>query len=73
MSLITLQDPVKFNSAENDPVRVVLCICCVDRESHIASLRRVAALLMQDDMVVRLASSKTKEEVLHLMQSEQDS
>jgi PTS system ascorbate-specific IIA component len=73
MSLVTLQGPVKFNSAENDPVRVVLCICCVDRESHIASLRRVAALLMQDDMVVRLASSKTKEEVLHLMQSEQDS
>lgn len=73
ISLVTLSGPVKFNSAENDPVRVVLCISCVDRESHIASLRRVAALLMQDDMVERLANSKTKEEVLHLLQSEQDS
>lgn len=70
MSLITLRDPVKFNSAENDPVRVVLCLSCVDRESHIASLKRVATLLMEDDMVERLANAKTKGEVLRLMQND---
>ncbi|OQB25603.1 MAG: Ascorbate-specific phosphotransferase enzyme IIA component [Firmicutes bacterium ADurb.Bin182] len=70
ISLATLREPVKFNSAENDPVRVVLCLSCKDRESHIASLRRVATLLMEEDMVERLANAKTKEEILNLLQSE---
>lgn len=61
MSLVTLREPVCFGSAENDPVRVVLCISCVDRESHIAALQRVATVLMEDGMVEQLAAAPSVE------------
>ncbi len=67
MSLVTLREPVCFGSAENDPVRVVLCISCIDRESHIASLQRVAGVLMEDDMVERLAAAASVEAVQALL------
>lgn len=67
MSLVTLREPVCFGSAENDPVRVVLCISCIDRESHIASLQRVAGVLMEDDMVERLAAAVSVEAVQALL------
>ena len=67
MSLVTLRTPVCFGSEENDPVRVVLCLSCVDRESHIASLQRVATLLMEDDMVDKLAAASTVEEIQSLL------
>jgi PTS system ascorbate-specific IIA component len=70
MSLITLAAPVEFGSEENDPVRVVLCLSCVDRESHIASLRRVAMALMEDGMVDRLAGAKDAGEIQSLLVSE---
>ncbi|MEN6637308.1 MAG: PTS sugar transporter subunit IIA [Clostridiaceae bacterium] len=67
MSLVTLCSPVNFGSAENDPVRVVLCLSCVDRESHIASLQRVATVLMEDDMVDKLAAAGSVEEIQTLL------
>lgn len=67
MSLVTLRSPVNFGSAENDPVRVVLCLSCVDRESHIASLQRVATVLMEDDMVDKLAAAGSVEEIQTLL------
>lgn len=67
MSLVTLKTPVEFGSAENDPVRVVLCISCVDRESHIASLQRVATALMEDEMVERIANARSAEEIMSLL------
>lgn len=67
MSLITLRTPVCFGSAENDPVRVVLCLSCIDRESHIASLQRIATILMEDDMVEKLAAAETLEGIQALL------
>ncbi|MPM64707.1 Ascorbate-specific PTS system EIIA component [bioreactor metagenome] len=70
MSLVTLHTPVSFGSSENDPVRVVLCLSCVDRESHIAALQRVAIALMEDGAVDRLANAASAEEVLELLAQE---
>ncbi len=70
MSLVTLKTPVEFGSAENDPVRVVLCISCVDRESHIASLQRVATALMEDEMVEKIARASSEEEIMALLSAE---
>jgi len=67
MSLVTLRTPVCFGSAENDPVRVVLCLSCVDREAHIASLQRVAMLLMEDDMVQKIADAASVAEIQALL------
>lgn len=63
MSLITLTSPVEFGSAENDPVQVVLCLSCVDRKSHMASLQRIAMALMEDGVVEQLANATSIEEI----------
>ena len=67
MSLVTLRTPVCFGSAENDPVRVVLCLSCVDREAHIASLQRVAMILMEDDTVEKLADASSVAQIQTLL------
>ena len=69
MSLVTLETPVEFGAKENDPVRVVLCISCVDRGAHMDALKRVATMLMEDGMVDRIAAASTKEALLQLMES----
>lgn len=65
-SLITLKDPVYFGS-ENDPVHVVLSICCTDRVSHRESIKRIALLIMQEGAVDRLASAASAEEILAVL------
>ena len=57
ISLITLKSPVNFGSAENDPVRVVLCICCTDRETHREVLKRAAKMILKEGMVDAIAAA----------------
>ncbi len=54
MSLINLKEPVEFGS-RNDPVSVVLCLACIDKESHMEKLQKVAMRLMVPGMVERLS------------------
>lgn len=62
LSLITLSNPVNFGSM-NDPVKVVMCLACVDKESHMAGIQKVAMKLMQDNAIENMISCKTKEEL----------
>jgi len=71
-SLITLRDPVCFGS-ENDPVYVILSICCTDRDSHRESMKRIARMIMQEGAIDRLASAETAEEVLAVLGDDQGS
>jgi len=67
LSLITLKEPVKFGSP-NDPVGVVLCVACVDRESHVKALQRVAVALLEEDVFDRMAEAETVDalyDILH--------
>ena len=43
LSLITLAEPVCFGSP-NDPVSVILCVACTDRESHVREWKKSSAL-----------------------------
>lgn len=69
ISLITLKTPVAFGNAENDPVKVVLCICCKDRESHRTTLQRVALSVMEDGMIDNMAAAKSVDGLLALLQN----
>ena len=67
ISLITLKAPVAFGNAENDPVKVVLCICCKDRESHRTTLQRVAMSVMEDGMIDNMAAAQSVDELRALL------
>ena len=69
ISLITLKAPVAFGNSENDPVKVVLCICCKDRESHRTTLQRVAMSVMEDGMIDNMAAAQSVDELRALLQN----
>lgn len=66
LALITLQEPVCFGSA-NDPVSVVLCVACVDQESHIRALQKVALALGEEDIFGKMAAAETVEELYGIL------
>lgn len=66
IALITLASPVNFGSA-NDPVRVVLCLGCTDKSSHLQSLSALAELLLQEKTVSKIADSASAEEVARIL------
>lgn len=66
LALITLREPVCFGSA-NDPVSVVLCVACVDQDSHIRALQKVALALGEENIFGRMAAAGTVEELYNIL------
>lgn len=62
-SVLTLDPPVVFGHAENDPVRLVVGLAAPDAESHIEALRQMADLLGDDAARERLISATDPSEV----------
>lgn len=62
LALVTLAEPVSFGSP-NDPVNLILCVACVDRESHVRALQNVAEVLCGDGVMEKLGQAKTVEEM----------
>ncbi len=71
MSLVILDDPVVFGSP-NDPVKVILCLACTDKESHMSALTRVAGALMEDMVFDALMNASTAEEAYEALNSFQE-
>lgn len=68
LSLITLKNPIDFGSV-NDPVKVVMCLACVDKTSHMEGIQRVAIKLMQDNAIENILNCKTREELHNYINS----
>jgi PTS system ascorbate-specific IIA component len=66
-SVLTLDPPVAFGHAENDPVRLVIGMAAPDDESHVEALRQLAELLGNDAQRERLMAATTAPEVLALI------
>ncbi len=68
MSLVILDEPVNFGSP-NDPVKVILCLACIDRESHMNSLTRVAEALMDEAVFDALMNASSAQEAYEALNS----
>ena len=64
LSLVTLKEPVDFGSASNDPVKVVISFCAVNKEDHIGMLKELAGFLRLEDNLVLLKQVENVEELL---------
>ncbi|MCR4633002.1 MAG: PTS sugar transporter subunit IIA [Erysipelotrichaceae bacterium] len=62
VSLINLKNGVDFGS-RNDPVNVVMCLACTDRQSHMDKIQKIAVRLMEEGTIERLAACKNNEEL----------
>lgn len=64
LSLVTLQTPVNFGNAANDPVELVISFCAVDHESHVDVLKALAMFLREEENQDLLRAAETVEQVL---------
>lgn len=67
-SILTLDPPVEFGHAENDPVILVVGMAAPDAESHIEALRQMAELLGDDATRERLVGAASPSDVLALVE-----
>jgi mannitol/fructose-specific phosphotransferase system IIA component (Ntr-type) len=65
LSLITLKSPIKFGSRENDPVKIVICLCAIDHITHLKALSELVQFLADDEFVSTVLNSKDPGEVIN--------
>jgi len=66
LSVATFSEDVTFG-CDNDPVRIVMCLACTDREAHIARLQRIAEKLLDDTFLNRMGSCVSADELYSLL------
>ena len=66
LAIVTLKNPVKFGSP-NDPVKVLMCLACTDKATHLDLLSKAAKKLMQENFVENAAKCKTVDELYHVI------
>ncbi len=71
LSILTLASPVEFGCEENDPVRLVLGLSAVDKDSHLNLCMDIAGLIDDCDKMERLYSCKTATEIAALFRCAQ--
>ena len=67
-SVLTLDPPVAFGHADNDPVSLVVGLAAPDADSHIEALRQMAELLGDDAARERLISATEVAEVRSMVE-----
>jgi transcriptional antiterminator/mannitol/fructose-specific phosphotransferase system IIA component (Ntr-type) len=67
MSLITLKNPVNFGNKENDPVKIVVCLCAIDHVTHLKALAELVEMLGDDENVKVISNSTDVREVLKMI------
>lgn len=67
LSLVTLEPPVAFGSADNDPVHLVCAFATLDNDSHIDMLAAIARLLSDGPSRERIGAAHTPQEVLQVI------
>lgn len=71
MSVVILKEGIEFGNEFNDPVRVILGLAAKDSDEHLLFMSKLAKVLNKEDIVLRLAESETKEEVINLLKIEE--
>jgi transcriptional antiterminator/mannitol/fructose-specific phosphotransferase system IIA component (Ntr-type) len=67
MSLMTIKNPVKFGSELNDPVKLVVSLAAIDRESHLKALSQLMALFMNSEDLRSIFKAKTTDEIMNII------
>jgi len=63
IALITLKEGVEFGCA-NDPVYIILCLCCTDIKTHQASLKQIAKRMLNETVLGRIKCAGSVDEVV---------
>lgn len=69
MTIVTLEKPVEFGHAENDPVTVAVFLCAVDKVTHLRALADLMELLEDENFKATAEEAGSAAELLQYMQS----
>jgi PTS system ascorbate-specific IIA component len=70
VSVIRLEPPLAFGSAENDPVRVVIALAAPDADQHVLALSQLMDALAAPEDMRRLLVAQTREEIARVLLGE---
>lgn len=66
-SLVTLEKPVAFGNAENDPVDILLAFSASDKDRHITALREISIFLSNDGLVRKVRTANSNNQLLDVI------
>lgn len=69
-SLVTLAQPIAFGHPTNDPVKLVLGLCAIDQEHHLAALAELVTLLSDEHRVQAITQASHAETIYQLISEE---
>lgn len=69
LSIATLDEPVSFGSATNDPVDIVVVLAAVDDSAHIELLQQIVVFLNQKGSFELLRNARTSEDARKIIES----
>jgi len=67
LALVTLQPPLPFGNAENDPVRLLIAIAAVDTNQHVEALKEIADVLSDPERQRSLMQASTVLEAFNVL------
>jgi mannitol/fructose-specific phosphotransferase system IIA component (Ntr-type)/galactitol-specific phosphotransferase system IIB component len=70
MSLLTLKHPIKFGNKDNDPVRIVVCLCAIDSSTHLKAMSELVVLLGDDEKIEKINVAENVSDILCLLEDE---
>lgn len=69
MAIVTLEKPVEFGNAENDPVTVAVFLCAVDKVTHLRALADLMELLEDENFKAAAEAAGSEAELLQYIQN----
>lgn len=63
VAVVTLERPVEFGHQANDPVDLVVAFTALDKEAHLATLRAISGLLMDQQSLARVRAATSDQEL----------
>ncbi len=64
IGIATLEHPVEFGNADNDPVKYVFSLSAVDQKTHIQAMAQLAVLLDKEEFYDVLDKAESAEEII---------
>ncbi|MFT8889780.1 MAG: PTS sugar transporter subunit IIA [Ethanoligenens sp.] len=65
-SIATFQTPIKFGSAENDPVDIVIVLASIDSSNHLEMLQKIVGFLNEEKNIAMLREAASMEDAVNI-------
>lgn len=67
ISLMTLKEPVVFGHKVNDPVKIVIGLCAVDHQTHLAALSELVEILNDKEKIELILQAESPKEIMNVV------